>query len=442
MRRLAIILALATCLLGGLWPSGLKAAEVQHIVTPAGIDVWYVREPSIPIIALSLGFPGGTALDPAGKEGLANLAMSLLDEGAGDMDDLAFQRAVVDQAILMSFRAGLDAVSVSLQTLSRDREEAFRLLGVALSAPRFEAAAVERVRGQVLAVIASDEKDPDSIAGRRWFEAMFGDHPYARSRNGTVDGVAAITQDDLRVFMRERITRGEVVVGASGDVPAEEMGRLVDLALANLPASGAPSTVPEAGFPMGGRLEVVDMSIPQSIATFGLPGLKRKDPDFYAAYVMNYILGGSGFASRLTETVREERGLAYSVYSYLYTLRRAGLFLGGVATRNDAIAESLDLIRDELERMAEEGVSERELADAKLGMTGAFPLRFDSAASVAEMLVGMQYEDLGIDYFDKRNSYIEAVTTTDIRNVARRLLDDDRLLVVVVGAPEGLDATP
>ena len=186
----------------------------------------------------------------------------------------------------------------------------------------------------------------------------------------------------------------------------------------------------------------VEKDIPQSIMLFAQPGLTRLDPDFYPAYVMNYILGGSGFASRLTETVREERGLAYSVYSYLLALKHAGLLLGGVATRNDAIAESLELIRGELKRMADEGVSERELADAKLGMTGAFPLRFDTGEAVADFLVGMQFKGLGVDFIDNRNSFIEAVTTTDVRNVARRLLDDTGLTVVVVGAPEGLAVSP
>ncbi|MBT6441739.1 MAG: insulinase family protein [Alphaproteobacteria bacterium] len=438
MSRLVGVLA---SLVIGVWlllPASGHATDVERIVTPAGINVWYVREPSIPIIALSLGFRGGSALDPAGKEGLSNLAMSLLDEGAGDMDDLAFQEAIVDRAIQLGFRAGLDMLSVSLRTLSQNRDDAFSLLGLALRAPRFDGPAVARVKDQIQSVLASDEKDPNSIVSRSWFEAMFGTHPYSRPRNGTPDGVRAIGSYDLHNLVRTRLTRGNVIVGASGDVPAAEMARLVDLALADLPAEASPVIVPEVVFPTQGQLIVREMEIPQSIASFGLPGLKRHDPDFYAAYVMNYILGGSGFSSRLTESVREKRGLAYSVYSYLYPLQHAGLFVGGVATRNDAISESLELIRAELTRMAEEGVSERELANAKLGMTGAFPLRFDSAGAVADMLVGMQYEDLGIDYIDRRNSYIEAVTTTDVRLAARRLLDVDQLLVVIVGSPEGL----
>lgn len=423
-------------------PGAARATEVEQIVTPAGIEVWYVREPSIPIISLSLGFRGGAALDPTGKTGLANLAMSLLDEGAGDMNDLAFQEAVVNRAIYLGFRAGLDMLSVSVRTLSRNRDEAFRLLGLALQSPRFDPPVVERVRDQVLSSLAADARDPDTIASRKWFQAMFGDHPYARSRTGTPDDVRAVTAADLREFMRTRITRSNVIVGASGDVAPAEIARLVDLALGNLPGEGRADAIAEARYRENGTLHVVDMPIPQSIATFGLPGLKRDDPDFYPAYVMNYILGGSGFASRLTETVREERGLAYSVYSYLLALKHAGLLLGGVATRNDAIAESLELIRGELKRMADEGVSERELADAKLGMTGAFPLRFDTGEAVADFLVGMQFEGLGVDFIDNRNSFIEAVTTTDVRNVARRLLDDTGLTVVVVGAPEGLAVSP
>jgi zinc protease len=229
-----------------------------------------------------------------------------------------------------------------------------------------------------------------------------------------------------------------LIVGASGDVTPEEIARLVDIALAGLAPHAAGAPVAEAIFPASGATRVVRMPLMQSIVVFGLPGLKRDDPDFYAAYVMNYILGGGGFTSRLYEEVREKRGLAYTVYSYLAPLEYAGLYMGGVATRNDGVAQTLEIIRAEIAHMSETGVSAAELSAAKQYLTGAFPLRLDSGGKVAGILVQMQVESLGIDYLDRRNGYMEAVTMDDIKRVAKRLLNPDRLRVVVVGDPEGL----
>jgi zinc protease len=414
----------------------------QRVVTPGGLEVWYVHEPSIPIIALSVAFEGGSALDPPDQAGLASFAASLLNEGAGEMDSLAFQKAVVDRAIRLDFDVGRDFFSAELQTLSQHRDEAFRLLGLALAAPRFDRRAVKRIRRQILSVLAEAENEPDTVAVRSWFAEVFPDHPYGRIKDGTPESIAAIARGDLKAWAARRLARNNLTIGAAGDVSPEELGRLVDLAFGALPAEAAPVDVAEASVPSGGRVIVKRMPLPQSVVTFGMAGLKRDDPDFYAAYVMNHILGGGGFTSRLHKEVREKRGLAYSVYSYIYPLRRAGLYAGSVATRNDRVAETLELVRQEIARIAETGVSETELKAAQTHVTGAFPLRFDSGAKIAGTLVTMQLNDLGIDYIQHRNDYINAVTSDDIARVARRLLDPERLVVVVVGDPAGIESTP
>ncbi len=420
--------------------SAAPVAPVERVVTPAGIEIWYVREANIPVISVSLGFRGGTALDPADKSGLANFALGLLDEGAGDMDSLAFQQAVVNRAIQLSGDASRDMVTVSLQTISRHRDEAFGLLGLALGDAHFAAEPVERVRLQILNTLADEERSPRSIAARDWFRDVFAEHPYSRRANGTEEAVRAITPADLKAWAKGRFARDNLIVGASGDVAPEEIARLVDIALAGLPAEAATAAVPEAAFPAAGATRVVRMPLMQSIVVFGLPGIKRDDADFYAGYVMNYILGGGGFTSRLYQEVREKRGLAYSVYSYLAPLEHAGLYMGGVATRNDGVAEVLDIIRAEIARLAEHNISAEELAMAKQYLTGAFPLRLDTSGKVARILVQMQFEDLGIDYLVRRNGYIEAVTLDDTARAARRLLDPERMRVVVVGDPENLAA--
>ena len=348
-----IALGLALTLLVCVLPALLAAApiaKVQRIVTPAGIEIWYVQEPNIPVISISLGFRGGTALDPPGKSGLANFALGLLDEGAGELNSLAFQKAIINRSIRLNSNASRDLVSVSLQTLTRNRDQAFRLLGLALGDARFDAEPVERVRRQILNILADEERDPRTIASRNWFDDVFQDHPYAQRANGTAEAIRAITPADLKEWTRGRFARNNLIVGASGDVSADEIARLIDIALAGLPAEASPASVPEAVFPSTGAIEVIRLPLMQSMVMFGLPGLKRDDDDFYAAYVMNYILGGGGFTSRLYQEVREKHGLAYSVYSYLAPLEHAALYMGGVATRNDGVAQSLDIIRAELPR--------------------------------------------------------------------------------------------
>ena len=296
------------------------------------------------------------------------------------------------------------------------------------------------MRRQILNNLADDARNPRTIAARNWFGGVFAEHPYAQRADGTEEAVRAITPADLKEWAGGRFARDNLIVGASGDVSADEIARLVDIALAGLPAVAAPDSVPEAAFPSAGATHVIRMPLMQSVVMFGLPGLKRNDADFYAAYVMNYILGGGGFTSRLYQEVREKRGLAYSVYSYLVPLEHAGLYIGGVATRNDGVAEALDIIRAEIARLAENSVSAEELSAAKQYLTGAFPLRLDTGSKVAGILVQMQFEALGIDYLERRNGYMEAVTLDDIGRVAERLLDPARMRIVVVGDPKDLAA--
>jgi len=416
------------------------ATRVIELVTPAGFRVWMVREASIPIVSVEIAFRGGSELDPPGKEGLSRMAAALMDEGAGEYDGLAFQRRLEEFSVSLSFSAERDTFRVSLRTLSENRDEAFRLLGVALGAPRFEASAVERIRGQLLADVSRRNEDSDFIAAKTWYAKAFPEHPYGRSSRGEPETIRAITVADLHAFAAARFARGEVMIGAVGDIEPAALGALIDRSLAALPPPAAATAVAVADVSVRtpGSLTVIRRKSPQSRVFLGLPGVKRSDPDYYAAYVMNYVLGGGGFTSRLYQEVREKRGLAYSVYSYLTTFRHAGLVMGGFATVNDRVAEALNLYKQEIARLAADGISEAELTDAKTYLTGSFPLRLDSNAKIAGNLLGMQVEGLGIDFLDKRNDYINAVTIADVRRVASRILKLDDMTVVVVGDPQGL----
>jgi zinc protease len=412
------------------------AVTVERVVSPGGVEAWLVQDHSNPIVSLAMAMRGGAGVEA--RPGLAHMVSGLLDEGAGPYDSQTFQGKLEDLAIEMSFDAGKDNFRASLKTLTDNRDTAFDMLRLALTQPRFDKEPVERVRNQILTALARELQNPDAVAARTWYKLAFAGHPYGVPVRGEPDTVKAITVADLRAYAKTWLSREGMVISVVGDITPEQLKALLDKTFGALPARHPAIAVPETAPKAPGRVEVVARDNPQSVAVFGAPGLKRNDPDWYAAYVMNYVLGGGGFSSWLTEEVREKRGLAYSVYSYLTPLDHAGVITGGVATQNARTADSLRLIKEQFARMANQGPSEKELADAKTYLTGSFALQLDSTASIAGLLVAVQLDDLGIDYLDKRNSYIEAVTMDHVKAVAARLLDPAKLMFVVVGKPEGI----
>jgi zinc protease len=439
MRRLSFVFGFVAVLAAAASPA--EAVRVQKVVSPGGIEAWFVRDTSVPLIAVEFLFRGGATLDPKDKAGRANLVSSLLDEGAGDLDSQACQARLRNLSIRLGFNAGHDHFSGSLRTLNRNRAEAVRLLRLALTKPRFDPDPVERMRSEILAETKRRASRPGVIVRRTWQRAMFGGHPYGRSVRGTEETLRSVTVEDMRAFMRTRLAKDRLIVGVSGDITVGELETLLDEAFGGLPAKAAAGSTPVAQTGASGDTFVVEKPVPQSVAVFGLPGLSRKDSDYYAAYVMNHILGGGTFGSRMYREIREKRGLAYSVYSYLDTRRAGPLWMGSVATANSGMAQSIALVRDQVRRMQEEGVSAKELEDAKLYLNGSFPLRFTSSDRIASILVAMQYEGLGIDYLDQRAKKIDAVTRADIARVAKRLLDPRKLTVIVVGKPNGIKPT-
>ena len=415
------------------------AIEIQRIETPGGIEAWLVEEHAVPLVTMSVGFKAGSFDDPKGKEGLASMVSSLLDEGAGDMDSLAFQKRLEEKAIRMGFSADRDSFSASLNTLSKNRDDAFELFRLALTQPRFDDEAVERIRDQILVAHEQQEEDPQTISRRTWYETVFGDHPYARRSLGTGDSIKSITQTDLRSFLKSKIARDRMFVAVVGDIDSETLSKLLDKTFADLPAGSDPVPEEKIEIENSGTVTVVDRDIPQSVMIFGSKGVLRDDPDFMPAYVMNYVLGGGGFASRLMEEVREKRGLTYGIYTYLVPLDRSGLYMGQVSTENAKAGETLSLVRAEFKKLRENGITEEELKNAKTYLTGSYPLRFDSNTKIASQLVAIQLEELGIDYIDKRNDMINAVTLDDIKRVAERLLDPDNMIISIVGKPENID---
>lgn len=415
-----------------------NAMKIQKVTSKKGIEAWLVEDHSRPILSLQFAFSGGAAQDPAEKPGVATFVSGMLDEGAGNLDSEAFQSRLEDLAAKMSVSASHDYETVSFQTLTQNREESLKLLHMAVTSPHFAPADVERIREQIVANLRVEEKDPSKAASNEWFKLAFGSHPYGRPTNGTLESVAKITPADLHDYVKKNFARDNLKVAVVGDIDAAQLSETLDAVFGDLPEKSVRKPVPDVTWAGAYRQRVVPMPNPQSVVQFGFEGLKRSDPDFIPAYILNYIVGGGGFSSKLMQEVREKRGLAYSVYTYLYPLQHAGIFSGGVATENKAVAQSLDLIKAELKRAANEGLTEQELRTAKDYLIGSFALRFDTSAKIAAQLLAIQLDNLGIDYIDKRNGEIEAVTVQDIKRVAKRLMEPKNLIVTVAGEPEGI----
>lgn len=414
--------------------------EIQKVVSPLGIEAWLVEEYAVPLIAVEVGFVGGAREDPIGKEGLARMASALIDEGAGDLSSQDFQKKLEDLAVRMRFTAGRDAVYGSVRMLADRKGEAMDMFRLAMTAPRFDNEPVTRIRQQLLASLRRDSSDPDTIAQESWFSAVLGDHPYARPVKGTPDSLSTINAEDLRGLVSRMFARDNLKIAVVGAISADELAALLDKTFGDLPETSTRADVPEVdSLQAPGQVLVFERDQPQSVAVFGREGLKIEDPDFIPAFVMNYILGGGGFSSRLMEEVREKKGLAYGIYSYLLPLDYGAFYYGSVGTENARIAETIDIIKSEFAKMCDDGVSEKELADAKTYLTGSFPLRFDSNSSIANQLVGFQLSNRGIDYINERNGLIDAVTVEDIARVAQRLLQPDDLTFAVVGKPKGIE---
>jgi zinc protease len=386
-------------------------------------------------------FAGGASSDPVGKEGLTHFITGMLDEGAGPFDAAAFQARREDLAVKMSFDASLDHFEGTLQTLSKNRDAAFDLLKTAITSPHFDQAPFERVRQQYLISARGNEEDPERISSNAWMKAAFGDHPYARDSEGTVQSIGAITPDDLRARHKQLFTRKGLLVSVVGDIDEETLKQLLDQTFGALPNTDPPPSPADVSAAAGPTIRIIDRDIPQSIITFGHDGIKRDDKDFIAAYVMSFILGGGGFGSRLTDEIREKRGLTYGVGTGLYPLDHAGVFLGSVGTRNDKAKETIDVAIDVMRRFAEEGPTAAELEEAKTYLTGSYALRFDSNSKIAGQLLSIQEENLGIDYVTKRNDLVNAVTLEDVKAQAKRIIAPGKLIITIVGRPQGVSAT-
>ena len=430
---IAVSLAILVLCLATTLTRPAHAMQIQSVKSPGGIQAWLVEHHGVPMMALRFSFEGGNAQDPPGKEGVANFMTAMLDEGAGDLASSDYQERLEDLAVRMSYDDTKDAFYGSFETLTKNRAEASELLRLALNKPRFDADAVDRIRQQLLAGLVYAARDPEKVAAKEWYATAFEGHTYARPANGTEASLTNITRDDLEAYRRRVFAKSNLKVVVVGDIDAAALGGLLDTVFGALTEKANLLAVPMTEPVKGGREKLIEMDVPQSVATFGLPAMARKDPDFMTAFVLNQLVGGGGFASRLMEEVREKRGLAYSVYSYIQPYKHTSILTGGVATKSEAIGQSLQVIRDELKKIADEGPGKEELESAKSYLIGSYALRFDTSAKIAAQLLGLMEEGFGTDYIEKRNGLVEAITLEDAKRVAKRLFSPENLIVTIVG---------
>jgi zinc protease len=417
------------------------AAKVVPVNAAPGVVAWHAEDHTTTVIALSASFPAGSAYDPAGKSGLAALAAYCLDEGAGSMNAEAFQSALAARGIRLDTSVSHDTFVIRLTTLSTNAKEAFRLLALALQKPRFDPDAVTRVRLQMMQALDQGREDPAVVADRGFHALYFGPYTYGRPVDGDTAGLASISAQDLRAFARTHWVRSGLKIAVAGDISAAALSGLIQSTFGPLPES-APPLPPAPLRPGAPGLHILAMNVPQPAVVFGSAGLLRGDRDYMAAVIANYILGGAGSGSRLTQELRESRGLTYDVATDLLPYRRAGLMLGTVQTRKSAVRQTITAVREVMRKFASDGPTQDELNDAKRYLNGSFPLSFTSNADIAAQL--NEFEELGLplDYLDRRAGLIDAVSLDDVHRIARRLFDPDKLTIVVAGSVSSGNTEP
>ncbi len=416
------------------------AFEIKQVTSNSGITAWLVEDHKNPLITMQFMVRSGSSIDPKTKTGLAYLVSGLLDEGAGDLDSKSFQATLEKNSIALSFNARMDSFSGTLSTLTETKEEAFLLLASAIKEPRFDPEPTLRVKSQIAASLRASKENPNNIAGKLWWQLAFPSHAYGRPKKGTPETLASITREDMKDYVNKNLIKDNISISVVGDITTGELSAVLDDIFGDLPSSSSRNELRNTRVKNSGETVIVERDIPQSVVIFGHDGIKRDDADWYAATILFEILAG-GFGSRLTEEIREKRGLTYGVAAYPLPLDKAGVIVGSVSTVNGRVAESIRLIRDIWRRFGEEGPTIEEIQNAKDYINGSFSLRFTNSKTIVGVLNALQRFDLGKNYIEERPNLIEKVTPEDLKRVAKRIFKAESLTFVIVGNPVNIKAT-
>ena len=424
--------------------SGIAFAtpSIQHWQSRSGAKVLFVEDHDIPMLDVAVSVPAGSRYDS--KSGLASMTHEMLDLGAGDMDEDAISSGMADIGAELGGDMDQDMASISLRTLSRDREreKALSIMAKVLQHPAFKDEILSREKTRVIAALKDEETKPESIASRAFYKAIYGKHPYALPVSGDVAGVEKISDQDVKDFYLGHYNAARAVVAIMGDVTPAEAHEIAEQLTDELPVSKDVLPMPAVDMQIKAVEERIPHPATQSHILMGAPGMSRTDPDYFTLYVGNYILGGGGFVSRLMNEVREKRGLAYSVYSYFFPLGQPGPFQIGLQTKKDQADEALRIVRKTVADFVANGPTEAELKAAKQNIIGGFPLRIDSNRKILGYLSVIGFYDLPLTYLDDFTTRVDKVNVSEIRDAFARHIHPDEMATVIVGAPDEKSGGP
>ncbi|HYB91629.1 MAG TPA: pitrilysin family protein [Candidatus Binataceae bacterium] len=410
-----------------------NALEIKRMTLSNGAVLLVSEEHQLPMVTLSIAFDAGSRRDPAGKAGLASLTAHCLSQGTRELSAADFNQKVDFMGSAVSVDAGRDWANASLTSLTKYEAETLHLLAGIVTDPGLRDADIERKRTEQVAGIKAEEERPGYPATVKFTRSLFGDAPYGHPVEGYADSVAKLTAEDVRSFYRDHYKLGSAVIAVTGDVHADEIKVLLEKQLSGIRGAVASQPVPPPpSVAPGLHLNVIDRNVTQANVILGFGGIERSNPDYYRLQVMNYILGGGGFSSRLVKVVRSREGLAYSVGSGFSAGKFAGAFSVGLETKNASANQAIKLVLDQIREIQEKPVSDEELDGAKKYLIGSFPLSIDRQSGIASFMLGVELNGLGLDYADKFPKLIQAVTKEDVQKVARTYLHPDSVLIVAV----------
>ncbi|MFZ0890320.1 MAG: pitrilysin family protein [Candidatus Binataceae bacterium] len=407
------------------------AIEIKRMTLKSGATLLVSEQHQLPMVTMAIAFDAGSRRDPKGKEGRAALTAESLMQGTRELSADQFNQAVDFIGSSVSVSAGQDYAEAGLTTLKKYTDDTLHLLAGVLETPGLRDSDIERKRDEQVAGIKAAEEQPGYVAGVAFRKALFGDSPYGHSPEGNAESVAGLTPADVRDFYHEYYKLGGAVIAVVGDVKADEIRDKLEASLSGLAGSVPPQAKPPAPtVPAGIHLTTIDRNVAQANLILGFGGIARSDPDYYRLQVMNYILGGGGFASRLTKEVRSKAGLAYSIGSMFNAALFPGSFEVVLQTKNKSANEALRMILDQMREIQNAPVSDAELASARKFLVGSFPLKIDRQSAIASFMLQIELYGLGLDYADRYPKLIEAVTKEDVQRVAKQYLHPDALLLV------------
>jgi zinc protease len=411
------------------------AIQFESLETKNGIKFWLIEDKALPLVSISFSFKGGSILDPVGKSGVTNLMTSLLDEGTQNFTASEYRLFKRENGIKISFSTSKERIEGTFQVVKPRLQEGFYLLHESINKAKFPINEIKKVKSQVEASIKIDNSNISTIASNKFNKFFFKDKLIGRNTKGSLETLGNISRDDIQSIYRSSFIKNRLVIGISGDIEPNLAKKYVDYVFGDLPSKKFinPISMLEN---LNKGMEIIEMKTPQTTVVFGQKGLGRKDKEYFAARVINYVLGGGGFQSRLYKEIREANGLVYSIYSYLLPYEYAGVIVGGFQTRNQNVGKTIEKVKTEWNRIKTEGITKIELQNAKTYYKGSFSRNFTSTLSIASLLMIVQYYDLGEDYFDKRDLIIDNLKLNELNNLAKNLFDSETLFFMIVGEPK------